>query len=297
MEHSGIDIKLDRADRIYRPGENVTGSIIVSAKGGWSHQGLNVSVVGQAKLQLSSRSVGIFQSMSSLPPLSVFETQFTASDPGKFPEGVTMVPFKFELPPSGLYESYHGVYINVSYYITVSCERGMMSKALGRSIEFVLECPEPTKEETDPEPFSITPESLENVKDNSVEAIPSFNITGRLFHNNCPINLPFTGEITIQVSIAQVKSIELQLVRVESVIDAGNTAREATEIQNIQIADGDVCRNLVIPLYMIFPRLFTCPTMITEHFKVEFEVNLIIVFNDGYMVTENFPIELYREKQ
>ena len=99
-------------------------------------------------------------------------------------------------------------------------------------------------------------------------------------------------------SEAVIKSIELQLCRVETVKnpDNGAIAREATEIQNIQIADGDVCRNLVIPMYMIFPRLFTCPTMITDTFKVEFEVNLLVVFCDGYMVTEDFPIELYREK-
>ena len=147
---------------------------------------------------------------------------------------------------------------------------------------------------------------------------------------------PFLSQVTIEASQAPVKSVELQLVRVETVKhpDSGNTAREATEIQNIQIGDGDVCRNLVrrggrglvntqdldartanlrahlppatrlplpgfrslkvIPLYMIFPRLFTCPTMLTELFKVEFEVNLIVVFADGYMVTENFPIVLYR---
>ena len=34
--------------------------------------------------------------------------------------------------------------------------------------------------------------------------------------------------------------------------------------------------------------------MLTDLFKVEFEVNLIVVFSDGYMVTENFPITLYR---
>jgi len=42
----------------------------------------------------------------------------------------------------------------------------------------------------------------------------------------------------------------------------------ATEIQNIQIADGDICRNLPIPIYMIFPRLFTCPTLHTNNFKI-----------------------------
>ncbi len=43
---------------------------------------------------------------------------------------------------------------------------------------------------------------------------------------------------------------------------------KATEIQNIQIADGDVARDLAIPMHMIFPRLFTCPTLVTDNFKV-----------------------------
>lgn len=45
-------------------------------------------------------------------------------------------------------------------------------------------------------------------------------------------------------------------------------ARDATEIQNIQIAEGDVCHSLPIPIYMVFPRLFTCPTLETTNFKV-----------------------------
>lgn len=44
--------------------------------------------------------------------------------------------------------------------------------------------------------------------------------------------------------------------------------RTATEIQNIQIADGNVCAKLEIPIYMILPRLFTCPTLISKNFKV-----------------------------
>ena len=53
-------------------------------------------------------------------------------------------------------------------------------------------------------------------------------------------------------------------------------------------------RGLAIPLYMIFPRIFTCPTSVSDSFRVEFEVNVIIVFEDSYMVTENFPIRLFR---
>ena len=47
---------------------------------------------------------------------------------------------------------------------------------------------------------------------------------------------------------------------------------------------------------MIFPPLFSCPTMRTDGFTIEFEVNLIVVFADGYMVTENFPLTLYRSR-
>ena len=60
---------------------------------------------------------------------------------------------------------------------------------------------------------------------------------------------------------ATIKSIELQLVRVETCGYQDGTAREATEIQNIQIADGPVCHGWPIPVHMIFPRLFTCPTV------------------------------------
>jgi len=70
----------------------------------------------------------------------------------------------------------------------------------------------------------------------------------------------------------------------------------ATEIQNIQIAEGDVCRGLPIPIYMIFPRLFTCPTLAAKNFKVEFEVNVVVLFQDGYLLTENFPVKLVRTR-
>lgn len=67
-----------------------------------------------------------------------------------------------------------------------------------------------------------------------------------------------------------------------------------TEIQNIQIGEGDVPRQIAIPIYMIFPRLFTCPTLLTTNFKIEFEVNLVVVFEDDRLITENFPIKLTR---
>jgi len=45
---------------------------------------------------------------------------------------------------------------------------------------------------------------------------------------------------------------------------------------------------------MVFPRLFTCPSVAAKTFSVEFEVNVVVVFTDNHLITENFPIKLYR---
>lgn len=82
--------------------------------------------------------------------------------------------------------------------------------------------------------------------------MPDFSVEGKLHTSVCSITKPFTGEITLKMSEAPIKSIELQLVRVETCGCLEGYAKDATEIQNIQIAEGDVCRNMSIPLYVPF---------------------------------------------
>lgn len=45
---------------------------------------------------------------------------------------------------------------------------------------------------------------------------------------------------------------------------------------------------------MILPRLFVCPALRSKNFRVDFEMNLVIAFQDNYCVTENFKIPLNR---
>ena len=183
----------------------------------------------------------------------------------------------------------------------------------------------------EPSPFTIVPESLENVRKTSLRHIPSFSIKGHLDSVVCNIHEPLTGEVVIEACSATIRSVELQLVRVETCGYADGMAREATEIQNIQITDGAICHGWPIPIHMIFPRLFTCPTVNTRTFKVrcprgagelptptpyptppspsplplylaqsrpisqvDFEVNLVILFSDGHLLTENFPLMIVR---
>jgi hypothetical protein len=294
-----MSVRLERVDRIYRTGERVRGVVVIQRSGSMSHSGITMKVEGVIKLQLSARSVGLFEAFySSIKPMVLMDYEIDVAKPGKVPDGVTEFPFEFEMEPvSGqkrLFETYHGVYVNCTYTISVECVRGMLKNNLTSELEFIVECPDFGENPPEPVPFDITPGTLENVKRSSLKNIPHFRIIGKLHRTNCQVHIPFTGQIVIESSAAPIKSIELQLVRVETVAYSEGTAREATEIQNIQLADGDVCRDLTIPIYMVFPRLFTCPTVDTLHFKVEFEINLVVLFADGYMVTENFPLNLFR---
>ena len=55
--------------------------------------------------------------------------------------------------------------------------------------------------------------------------------------------------------------------------DLGHSiARETTDIQCTQVADGDVARGLELPIHFVLPRLFTCPSINTETWGVEFEL-------------------------
>jgi len=109
------------------------------------------------------------------------------------------------------------------------------------------------------------------------------------------ITQPLSGAFKLEVCEEPIKCIEIQLVRVETCGCADGFAKESTEIQNIQIADGDVPRGVEIPIFMIFPRLFTCPSLISARtYKVEFQVNLVMMFPDGRLVSKKFPITLLR---
>ena len=266
-------------------------------------------------LQLSARSIGLFEAFSSaLKPIPVLHIDIDVNGGSKLPNGATPFPFEFVLrpvpssPPTPLFDTYHGVYVNIHYTLTASLQpRGLMAKQLVKQKELLIEAapspsPSPSSSGSSsptggpPPPFSfrVSPDSLQNVKDASKRRIPDFLFEGRLESTSCDIARPLLGELTIVRSAVDVKSIELQLVRVESCSYMEGEAREATEIQNIQIAEGNVLRGVALPIYMVFPRLFCCSTTIAKAFRVEFEVNLIVLFADNHMVTENFPIKLYR---
>eukprot|EP01039_Chlorochromonas_danica_P000118 gene117-126_t len=304
MESSYLEIKLKRLDRVYRPKEKVEGVVVVGVKKGWSHSGIRVTVEGLIYLSHVNRGFAGIAGDATSKPSHILRQEFTISNPGKLMEGVTEIPFDFilnPLPGQQLYESYHGVYISIVYIIQATCDRGVMKKALMKDLEFLVEVPQQVvaaaaEPPSEPVQFSITPEALSNLSSKALANVPKFSLSGQLHRTKCPLSQPLTGEVIVELSAVPVKSLELQLVRVETVTTAdGRVTKEATEVQTIQIGDGNVCRNLSVPMYMVFPRVFSCPTISTNTFRIAFEVNLQLIYGDDYMVTENFPVELYRD--
>ena len=73
------------------------------------------------------------------------------------------------------------------------------------------------------------------------------------------------------------KSIELTLGRVEwcTVGDhSSSIAREATDIQCTQVGEGDVVHGLELPIHLVLPRLYTCPSVDAETWGVDFELSV-----------------------
>eukprot|EP00485_Elphidium_margaritaceum_P021433 CAMPEP_0202721126 /NCGR_PEP_ID=MMETSP1385-20130828/146286_1 /ASSEMBLY_ACC=CAM_ASM_000861 /TAXON_ID=933848 /ORGANISM="Elphidium margaritaceum" /LENGTH=234 /DNA_ID=CAMNT_0049385199 /DNA_START=135 /DNA_END=836 /DNA_ORIENTATION=- len=225
----------------------------------------------------------------------------TVCSAGKIPVGHTEFPFEFELRPRKnmkLFETYHGVYVNVQYVITAQMVRSMLSKNIEKSIEFIVknavggDKDSLVHKKKSKVQFEITPQSLKNVQKQNLKHLFDFRITGHFESGVCNVEEPFMGSICVQSSKEEIKSIELQFVRVETIHYEKHEIREATEVQNVQLADGNVCHHFDIPIYMIFPRLFTCITTVCDAFTVEFEVNVVVLFKDSHMLTENFPIKL-----
>jgi hypothetical protein len=145
--------------------------------------------------------------------------------------------------------------------------------------------------------FALTPDEEHSSADNN-----AMRITGRVDHGTVAIQRPVSGWVKVERCVAPLKSIELTLGRVEwcTVGDHSNSiAREATDIQCTQVSDGDVVRGLELPIHLVLPRLYTCPTVDADTWGVEFELSVVATLDtgsDGAHVTfsTRMPLRLVR---
>ena len=296
-----LEIRLKKYNKTYHEGDLLKGVVVVNSSSESKIDGLTIAADGFVAMQMSNKNTGVFDAFynSVNKPITLLNQAIELLPAGsKIAAGLNEYEFEFSLTSKGadkLYETYHGVFISITYFLRCELKRKFLAKDCQAKVQFFMQNqPQPIERAMQvPVHFSISPETLQKSSKERI-SIPRFLITGTLDSTVCCLSEPLNGFLTIHHSEIPIKSIEIQLVRVETTGCAEGYSKDATEIQNLQICDGNVCPKIHIPIYMTFPRLFTCPSLQTRNFKINFELNLSIIFKDDYLITENFPLQLLR---
>ncbi|OIW20144.1 hypothetical protein TanjilG_02124 [Lupinus angustifolius] len=301
-----IDLKLSRSNRIYHPSESLEGKVIIKTHSSISHYGIHITIKGSVNLQVRGGSAGIVESFYGvIKPIPILNRTIEVKSSGKIGSGTTEIPFSLNLRKRDenlerFYETYHGANINIT--------RGYLHKSLSATVEFIVE-----SDKDDLLQRSLSPEMVIFYITQDTQRHPllpelksgGFRVTGKI-STQCSLSGPISGELTVEASAVPIHSIDIQLFRVESILLGEKIVTETS-----LIADGDVCCNLTLPIYVIPPRLLTCPTTLAGPFSVEFKVAIVISFQSElsklnkkadprtprlWLAMETLPLELVRTK-
>ncbi|CAF0782853.1 unnamed protein product [Didymodactylos carnosus] len=98
---------------------------------------------GSVQLHLSGKNVGVFEALyNSTKPVSLTNYAVELCKPGQITTTKTEIPFELPLKSKSnkpLYETYHGVFVNIQYFIRVDVKRTFLSKDMMKQIEFNVE--------------------------------------------------------------------------------------------------------------------------------------------------------------
>ncbi|KAL9683327.1 hypothetical protein QQ045_015147 [Rhodiola kirilowii] len=238
-----LELKLSRLNRIYRPSEPLEGKIIVKSTSTISHSGVRISINGSVTLQVRGGSAGVIESLYGVvKPISILKKTVEVSPPGKIAAGTTEIPFSVTLRERGdgntekFYETFHGADISIQYLATVGIMRGYLHKSLHATTEFIIETDK--AELFDP---PISPETVIFYITQDTQKHPllpelrsgGFRVTGKIA-TQCKISDPLSGELRVEKSAVPVKSIDIHLLRVESILSGERIVTETSLIQTTQ---------------------------------------------------------------
>ncbi|KAK4567494.1 hypothetical protein RGQ29_003324 [Quercus rubra] len=239
-----IELKLSRASRIYQPSEPLEGKIIVKSSSSISHYGVRLTVNGSVNLQIRGGSAGIIESLYGVvKPISILNKSTEVRPSGKIGSGTTEIPFSVFLRQPGkdnlerFYETFHGANISAQYLVTVDIIRGYLHKTLSATVEFIVESDKDDLLERPVSPemviFYITQDTQRHPLLLELKS-GGFRVTGKM-STQCSLSDPITGELTVEASAVPIYSIDIHLLRVESILLGEKIVTEASLIQSTQM--------------------------------------------------------------
>ncbi|KAL6010771.1 hypothetical protein ACLOJK_001213 [Asimina triloba] len=153
--------------------------------------------------------------------------------------------------------------------------RGYLHKSLTATLEFIIE----------------------------TDRAGGFRISGKVC-TQCSLLNPISGDLTVEASAVPIHSIDILLLRIESILVGDRVVTETSVI-----ADGDVCRSMTLPIHVMIPRLLACPIVLAGPFSIEFQLSIVISFQSElsklypksdlrtprmWLAMETLPLKLYR---
>ncbi|XP_026404250.1 Down syndrome critical region protein 3 homolog isoform X1 [Papaver somniferum] len=315
-----IELKLSRSNRIYCPNEPIDGKIITKFPSSISHQGIRITTTGTVNLQVRGGSAGVIESLYGVvKPIPIISKTLDIRSSGRISSGTTEIPFSVTLRPRGhdgseiFYETFHGANISIQYLITADLVRGYLHKSLSATMEFIVESDKANLLQAPDSPemvsFYITRDTQRHPLLPELSS-GEFRVTGKICTQSSLLD-PINGEVTVESSTVPINSIDIHLLRIESILVGEKIVTETSVIQTTQIADGDVCRGMTLPIYVILPRLLTCPTIFAGPFSIEFQFSVVISFQSElsklqpkadprtprlWLAMESLPLRLFRTK-
>lgn len=166
------------------------------------HDGIFACIEGAINLLLGKKSVGILDTFSSATkPIHLLSNIAQLTGPGKLAQGFTELAFEFPIvacvkEQKTLFETYHGIFININYMIKCEIRRNFLTKSVHKTQQFVIQYKPKSQINENIVSFTISPENLRKVVRERV-AIPRFLITGRLDTSECCITKPLTGHVSL----------------------------------------------------------------------------------------------------
>ncbi|CAD8044903.1 unnamed protein product [Paramecium primaurelia] len=304
-----LQIKFDKANNTFKPGDFISGGVTVVFTDPtmkrleiqqfiWKSEGTIISQNKETHKDLERMS-------SQLHPVLLHQLDGQLTKDKYILQEKNTFPFKYQLTPyqdRKILETYVGVYVAIQYSIETELTLSNGLKVTS-TIPYFVYVPgqgsdriKPTDKYPRVEHFLITPDKLlGNSSTMNKSQNAKFRINGLIDTSICQFQEDFHGSLIIEECDSEIRTIDLQLIRVEKLENNLGKISEATEIQLIQIVEGNATRGLEIPFHMIFPKFFSCPNFQFREFSVDFEVNLVMILYDGFKVTLNFPINIIRK--
>lgn len=162
-----LDITINRSNKTYYEGELLKGTVVIKnmskkykinkviysifmkffppGSENKAHDGLSVGIEGQVLIQISNKNQGLFEAFYNTvnKPITLFSSTSELLKVGSIKPGQTVIDFEFLLEckkdPSQLYESYHGVFISITYQVKADLKRGFLAKDVSKQIQFFIQ--------------------------------------------------------------------------------------------------------------------------------------------------------------